>query len=122
MTNNSDIIADFINCWGRKDIDGIMAHFNEDAIYINIPMEPANEGVTAIRAFIEGFIGMASDIEFIVHHQIENGQGIIMNERTDRFFINDAWLELQVVGIFELASGKITHWRDYFDMAKLNGD
>ena len=44
-----------------------------------------------------------------------------MNERTDRFFINDAWLELQVMGIFELANGKITHWRDYFDMAKLNG-
>ena len=121
MTNNSDIITDFIHCWGRKDIDGIMAHFSEDAIYINIPMEPANEGVTAIRAFIEGFIGMASDIEFIVHHQIDNGQGIIMNERTDRFFINDGWLELQVMGIFELANGKITHWRDYFDMAKLNG-
>ena len=121
MTNNSDIITDFKDCWGRKDIDGIMAHFSEDAIYINIPMEPANEGVTAIRAFIEGFIGMASDIEFIVHHQIDNGQGIIMNERTDRFFINDGWLELQVMGIFELANGKITHWRDYFDMAKLNG-
>ena len=121
MTNNSDIVTDFIHCWGRKDIDSIMAHFSEDAIYINIPMEPANEGVTAIRAFIEGFIGMASDIEFIVHHQIDNGQGIIMNERTDRFFINDAWLELQVMGIFELANGKITHWRDYFDMAKLNG-
>ena len=121
MTNNSDIITDFIHCWGKKDIDGIMAHFSEDAIYINIPMEPANEGVTAIRAFIEGFIGMASDIEFIVHHQIDNGQGIIMNERTDRFFINDGWLELQVMGIFELANGKITHWRDYFDMAKLNG-
>ena len=64
---------------------------------------------------------MASDIEFIVHHQVDNGQGIIMNERTDRFFINDAWLELQIMGIFELANGKITHWRDYFDMAKLNG-
>ena len=35
MTNNSDIITDFIHCWGRKDIDGIMAHFSEDAIYIN---------------------------------------------------------------------------------------
>tara|TARA_B100000795_G_scaffold95557_1_gene70069 strand:- start:2471 stop:2770 length:300 start_codon:yes stop_codon:yes gene_type:complete len=98
-----------------------MAHFSEDAVYVNIPMEPANEGIVAIRAFIDRFIGMASEIEFIVHHQIDNGEGVIMNERTDRFFINDAWLELQVMGTFELANGKITHWRDYFDMAKLNG-
>lgn len=120
MKNNTDLINDFISCWCNKDVDGIMSHFTEDAVYINIPMDPPNVGVEAIRGFIEGFIGMASEIDFVIHNQIDNGDGIIMNERTDRFLINDAWLELQVMGVFEVSNGKIAKWRDYFDMAVFN--
>ena len=45
---------------------------------------------------------------------------MVMNERTDRFLINDDWVEIQVMGIFEVVDGKIAHWRDYFDMAKFS--
>lgn len=120
MQDNTALINGFIKCWSNKDVDGIMSYFTDDAVYTNIPMDPPNVGVDAIRAFIEGFIGMAAEIDFIVHHQIDNGEGVIMNERTDRFLINDAWLELRVMGIFELKDGKIAHWRDYFDMAAFN--
>lgn len=117
MQNNTDLVNGFIDCWSKKDVDGIMSYFTDDAVYINIPMDPPNVGVEAIRAFIEGFIGMAAEIEFVIHNQVDNGAGIIMNERTDRFLINDAWLELPVMGVFEISNGKIAKWRDYFDMA-----
>ncbi len=117
MQNNTDLVNGFIDCWSKKDVDGIMSYFTDDAVYINIPMDPPNVGVEAIRAFIEGFIGMAAEIEFVIHNQVDNGAGIIMNERTDRFLINDAWLELPVMGVFEISNGKISKWRDYFDMA-----
>ncbi len=42
----------------------------------------------------------------------------MLTERTDRFQIGEKWLELPVMGSFELADGKITAWRDYFDMAQ----
>ena len=98
----------------------VYARCTEDAVYINIPMDPPNHGKTEICAFIEGFIGMASQIEFVVHHQIESSDGLVMNERTDRFLINDKWVELQVMGVFEFSDGKISAWRDYFDMAAFN--
>ena len=44
------------------------------------------------------------------------GDGIVMNERSDRFQIGTHTITLRVMGVFELADGKITHWRDYFDM------
>lgn len=120
MASNTDITNAFIDAWQAKDVDAILEFFTEDAVYLNIPMEPANHGKTEIRAFIDGFIGMASQIEFIVHNQIESADGLVMNERTDRFLINDKWVELRVMGVFEFTDGKISAWRDYFDMAAFN--
>lgn len=120
MSNNSVITKDFIAAWSEMDIDKIMNFFTEDAVYINIPMDPPNHGKAEIRTFIEGFMGMASGMEFIVHHQLEGADGMVMNERTDRLCLNDKWIELPVMGVFEFRDGKISAWRDYFDMAKFS--
>ena len=118
---NSDITQAFIDAWGAKDVDAILEFFTEDAVYINIPMDPPNRGKAEIRTFIEGFIGMAEEVEFVVHNQVEGADGVVMNERTDRFKINGKWVELQVMGIFEFSDGKICGWRDYFDLAQFSG-
>jgi len=121
MSNNSTISSAFIDAWGARDVDAIMDFFTDDAVYINIPMDPPNRGKAEIRAFIEGFMGMVSELEFIVHHQVESADGIVMNERTDRLKMGDNWIELPVMGIFEFRDGKICAWRDYFDMAQFAG-
>jgi len=64
---------------------------------------------------------MANEVEFIIHYQVENSNGIVMNERTDHLNFNGKQVELPVMGIFELSNGKIKAWRDYFDMEKLKG-
>ena len=93
--------------------------FSDDAVYVNIPIDPPNEGAEAIRKTIEGFVGMADAIEFVVHHSAENpAEGTVMNERTDRFRIGGKWVEARVMGVFEIADGKIRCWRDYFDLAE----
>ena len=91
-------------------------YFSDDAVYVNIPIDPPNVGKEMIRATIEGFTGAASEIQFVVHHQSESADGTVMNERTDRFLIGDTWVELPVMGVFELIDGKISKWRDYFDL------
>jgi limonene-1,2-epoxide hydrolase len=120
MAGNSAIIDDFIAAWGAKDLERIMSFFAPDAVYTNVPMDPPNRGTEAIRAMIGGFLGMAQDVEFVVHQQAENpATGIVMNERTDRFKLaNGRWAALRVMGVFELRVGKILAWRDYFDMAE----
>ena len=120
MASNTDTINAFVDAWASKDIDHIMTFFTSDAVYTNIPIDPPNVGTEAVRATIEGFVGMANEIEFVVHHQAENAAGTVMNERTDRFLIGDKWVEIAVMGVFELSDDKITAWRDYFDMSQFN--
>ena len=119
MSNNSEIVKAFIDSWSSMDIDKIMEFFTDDAIYINMPMRPHNIGKKAIRRFTKRFLLMVNEVEFIVHHQVENSNGVVMNERTDRLNFNGQQVELPVMGIFELSNGKIKAWRDYFDMEKL---
>jgi len=118
MTANSDLVTEFVSSWQKKNIDEILDYFLEDAVYINIPIDPPNVGKAAIRSAIETFLGMAEALEFIVHHQGETADGLVLNERTDRFLINGKWIALPVMGVFELQNGKIKAWRDYFDIGQ----
>lgn len=119
MSQNSDLIDSFIASWKDKDVDRIIGYFTDDAVYVNIPIDPPNEGKEAVQKAIEGFVGMASEIEFVVHQSAENAAtGVVMNERTDRFKIGEKWVEARVMGVFEIEGGKIKAWRDYFDMAE----
>jgi len=119
MSQNSELIDRFVGAWKRLSLDEIMSFFSDDAVYTNIPMDPPNRGKEMIRKTIEGFLGMSGGIEFVVHHTAENpATGVVMNERTDRFRVNDRWIEARVMGVFEIRSGKIAAWRDYFDLAE----
>jgi limonene-1,2-epoxide hydrolase len=114
--SNSDIITRFCDTWKDKDRDALMDFFAEDAVYHNIPIDPPSVGKDAIRATIEMFTTAPESIDFVIHHQAESADGIVLNERTDTFRIGDATITLRVMGTFELRDGKIVAWRDYFDM------
>ncbi|MCQ4122075.1 nuclear transport factor 2 family protein [Rhodococcus tibetensis] len=118
-----ELVTRFCAEWSDPDPAAIAEYFTEDAVYHNIPMEPVS-GRDAIREFVTGFVAAFGGIEFRVHRQVgsaggEDGSGVIMNERVDVFDINDTRVELPVVGVFEIADGKIAAWRDYFDMAPI---
>lgn len=121
MSANTDLVDEFTAAWSTMDLDKILGFFADDAVYTNVPIDPPNEGVEAIRKTVEGFIGMAQRVEFVVHHQTENDRGVVMNERTDRFLMGDKWAEAPVMGVFEIEGGKIKAWRDYFDLAQFSG-
>jgi limonene-1,2-epoxide hydrolase len=51
-----------------------------------------------------------------VRNQATNGN-VVMTERVDAFIMPDKTIELPVMGTFEVtADGKISAWRDYFDL------
>ena len=111
----SDIVTGFIEAIERKDIDAACALLHPEVSYENMPMNPIS-GRDATKATLEAFLAPADAVEWPVSFQIEDGRRVV-NERIDRFRINNGWLELAVVGIFELDDGGlITLWRDYFDM------
>lgn len=118
MSSATETVRAFVGAWSQGDLDAIMDFFAPDCVYHNIPVEPVR-GTAAIRAVIEGFTGMATEMDWVLHHVAESASGVVLTERLDRFRLaDDRWLELPVMGAFELRDGKICAWRDYFDMAQ----
>ena len=121
MTDTPDsasrTVLSLLDACNRRDIETALSLFAEDAIYHNIPIAPAR-GIAAIREMLGPFLAMAEEVDWVVHHLVAN-DGVVMTERTDRFKLPSGWLELPVMGIFEVRAGRIAAWRDYFDMAPL---
>jgi limonene-1,2-epoxide hydrolase len=115
MANEAEkIVNDFCKAFERKNIDEIMGYFADDAVYHNMPMEPA-KGKDAIRKTINSFLPGSDKIEFKILHTGSNGN-IVFNERIDMFDLGEKRVELPVAGVFEIRGGKISLWRDYFDL------
>lgn len=108
------IVRDFIAAIERKDIDGAAALLADDVRYENMPIDPI-VGRDGVVATLTMFLEPASMVEWPILREVVDGS-CVMNERLDRFKIGDGWLELPVAGVFEVADGVITLWRDYFDM------
>lgn len=108
------IVRDFCAAWDRMDWDAVTAALSDDIFYHNIPMAPVI-GIAAFKAFLTGF--PVSAAEFEIHHIAANGN-VVMTERTDRFTIAGKAVVIRVMGVFVVTAGKISEWRDYFDLAE----
>ena len=115
MSSNTDIVRQFVADWSKNDVPTVMAYFTDDCVYHNIPMDPV-QGTDAILATVNGFAGMSEEIQWDLLAIAESADGVVLTERVDKFKIAGNWIELPVMGTFELRDGKISAWRDYFDM------
>jgi limonene-1,2-epoxide hydrolase len=115
VSRNQDVVRAFIAAFNANDLERIMGFFAEGAVYHNMPLQPV-QGTAAIRAVIQGFMGMASEVDWVVHQLAETPEGVVLTERTDRFLVRGKWIELPVMGAFAVRDGRIAEWRDYFDM------
>lgn len=116
--DSETIVRDFCAAFGRQDLDEIVGFFSDDAVYHNIPMEPA-VGIAAIEAMLRMFVAEGGDAEFEIVHLAVAGHAVL-TERVDRLQVQGKPVEIKVMGTFELNdAGKIRAWRDYFDLGQL---
>jgi limonene-1,2-epoxide hydrolase len=92
----------------------LVEYFTEDAVYHNIPVEPA-VGHEAILGLLNMFLTPVERVEFRVLNIVADGD-TVLTERVDAFYLPNATIELPVMGTFEVRDGKIAAWRDYFDL------
>ena len=111
---NTDIVLAFIDAWNRMDWQAISDALDENVIYHNIPMEKI-EGKAAAMAFIQSMQPESVHWETI---SIAESGNKVLTERVDGFVMpGGRKLSLPVMGTFEISDGRITAWRDYFDLA-----
>ena len=115
MNRNTEIVLQFLAACDGRQMDRAVAFFTEDAVYHNIPMEPVT-GPEGVRKVLQGFRDVSTDWHWVVHHVAETAEGVVLTERTDRIRAGGEWFDFPTMGSFELRNGKISAWRDYFDL------
>jgi limonene-1,2-epoxide hydrolase len=119
MESPIELVRRFCAAWSDNvGAAELAAFFTDDAVYHNIPLAPV-VGREAIANNIASFIRPGAPgieaIQFRVINIAANGP-VVMTERVDVFKLPGKSFELPVMGIFEVSDGKISAWRDYFDM------
>ena len=87
----------------------------EDIEYDNVPIGKVH-GPDGVRSVLSGGVTAAAEqIEWVVLNQVSEGD-VVMNERVDRFLVDGTWVEIPIAAVFRVRDGKVSLWRDYFDL------
>lgn len=114
-----ELVRHFIALIEKKDLAGACALLSDDCEYDNVPMNKVF-GPQAVNDTLAPFMAGASEIDWVIVRQAASGDttnGVVLNERVDRFKMGEKWIEIPLAGVFEVKNGKIALWRDYFDLA-----
>jgi len=111
------IVREFCDSFDGRDAEALRPYFTDDVVYHNIPLDPA-VGIDATIAFIEAFFGMCDTMTIETCH-LAVRDNLVLTERIDTFTVGDVVAPLPVMGTFEVRDGKISAWRDYFDLGQI---
>jgi len=119
--NCEKVVSDLFAAWTRLNLDEIMSHFDENGVWDNVPMNSPAKGKAAVREMTQGFLKDTAAFEVKILKSAHE-KNVVFNERVDTIRMkNGKTAAIPVAGMFELNdAGKITVWRDYFDMATFN--
>ena len=117
--NADQVVTAFCEAVTKNDVEGAMKLIADDIVYHNIPMDPI-KGAAGVRQAMGGFLQMLGYIHIETKVQVAVGD-TVMNERVDYFQPpGKERYGLPVAGIFVVKNGKITEWRDYFDIRQFS--
>ncbi len=113
-----DVVRSFLDHMARGEYTAAMKFVSDDCEYINPPPLGAVHGRAGMRALLEPFFAPTLENDLKVLRESSSGD-VVFVERLDRHRLADKWVELPVTGVFEIRSGEIKFWRDYFDASTI---
>lgn len=111
--DNAHTVEVFLAALQDQDIDAAGAVLDEHLVYQNVGFPTIRGRARALKLFrsMEG----RARFEVKTHRIAVNGS-TVLTERTDALVFGRVRLQFWVCGVFEVTDGRITLWRDYFDM------
>ena len=109
------VLDEFLTAVEKRDAEALSACFTEDATYATAVPLPALVGREAIVSMFGGLLNQVSAARFEILGSTVDGDRV-WTERIDHFVFGDRPVSIEVMGIFELADGRISAVRDYVDM------
>jgi limonene-1,2-epoxide hydrolase len=115
-TTNTRTVETFLFALRDQDFDTADALLADDLVYENVGLPTIHGRARAMKLFraMEGRAGF--DVTF--HRNVGEGT-TVLNERSDAMVFGPLRLQFWVCGVFEVHDGRITLWRDYFDVLNM---
>jgi limonene-1,2-epoxide hydrolase len=113
------VVESFLHALEAKDLERAVSYLADDVVYQNVPF-PADRGKEAVVRTLKSFQKLFTAFEVRMKNIAER-DGVVLTERVDVLSGPLLYLDIWVCGTFEVKDGKITLWRDYFDLAECTG-
>jgi limonene-1,2-epoxide hydrolase len=110
---NASTVESFLYALQAQDFDTIDSLLADDVAYQNVGL-PTIRGRARVVKLLRGMEGKVG-FEVKFHRNVAEGS-TVLNERTDAMILGPLRLQFWVCGVFEVEDGRITLWRDYFDV------
>lgn len=112
MTPKQTIEAVFA-AFGALDLEAVYALVDDDVVYQNMAQGPVH-GLNGLRSLWAGF-GAISHLHSEVLNMAAEGE-VVLAERLEHMVIGGHEIAVPMAGAFRVRNGKITEWREYYDM------
>lgn len=110
----ASLVTDFLKLLEAGDVDAACDLLAVDVAYINVSL-PTIRGRERVRRVFSRMMARKS-AGFEVHfHKIAVDGPSVLTERTDVLIFGPVRVQIWVWGRFDVAGGRITMWKDYFD-------
>jgi limonene-1,2-epoxide hydrolase len=111
---NEQIVTELLKAWSRLDFTAAAELVTDSFAYQPDPSAKLIKGKEAVLAQWRSYLKFMKSYEFKILHMLSAGN-VVMMERLEWVGTNRGKIELPIMGVFELAGGKLTAWRDYWD-------
>lgn len=111
--SQTSTVETFLNALQEEDFDTAESALAQNLVYQNVGFPTIYGRNRAMKLFrsMPGRMGFEVKI-----HRIAADGAAVLTERTDALVFGPLRLQFWVCGVFEVHEGRITLWRDYFDM------
>ena len=117
---NKRIVASMWECLYRKDFDGVAAHIAEDGLYEDVPApDPGARGPANVVKRLRMGLDPVVRFEHDIHRVVAEGENVVIEHTETWHFETSEKLTNHFVTIHTVQDGKITLWRDYWDLNTL---
>jgi limonene-1,2-epoxide hydrolase len=109
------IVTAFLHALRDKDWDTFASTMEDNALYHNVGTPVINGRDGTVKFLRRMFDRPSAGFEVKIHRIAVEGTSVL-TERTDVMVFGPFRMHFWVCGVFEVRNGKITLWRDYFDI------
>jgi limonene-1,2-epoxide hydrolase len=112
--DNAHTVEVYLSALQEQDLATADAQLDDNLVYENVGFPTIRGRKRAMKLF-KRMDRPSFGFEAKIHRIAVNGP-VVLTERTDVLAVGPVRLQFWVCGVFEVHNGRITLWRDYFDM------